>query len=679
MRFSKGDWTFTIIAILLLVFLSGWLYLDFTAGLEAGNRQQVGVLTFKRRTAERKLSGSTLWQGMEPSVAVYNMDSIRTADDSEATITLNDGTKIALEDNTMIVLNFVDDQPTIDFGYGSMQAQTTGESEVNVKSGDSIISLADSEARISGKDDELELQVQKGEARLRTGDEEQTVQENEVAGLDGEQVRVERNLLTLVSPADQSRFFTEQSRQAVNFQWQADGAVILQVASDRGFASIVAQAPQNNRNASAAIGPGIYYWRVLKDGKSSPVRRFAVYQRQAPVLQMPLGGSEFTFRDNAPLIQFLWSRLDGVTSYRIIVSQNQNLSNPVINEQVVVNSLSRNLGPGTYYWQIQPISSADGSVSNSGIGSFRVTEKETIAAPVPLSPVNSTFVQGAIERNGLSFSWKQDSEIGSVNFQLASDANFQSALTSSTVRSNVFNYSGNLTPGTYYWRLTGEGFNSSRVAQFQVADKERLEIVLPAPGSTVTSLQPDVQIRFAWKGGVGNYKLLVSGSPGLENARSLDTRDRSAIVPGLDQGTYYWKVQRFSSDGDLLGESALMNFKIERKLDKPELIFPIPGSNVDMTELDSITFRWKPVQGARNYTFRLFQMDGTGQRQILTRNVAGTAFKLDDLSLLDTALFRYTVEANAPGLEGEQAQAAFRISLQLDKKPEFITPEVIFK
>ena len=55
------------------------------------------------------------------------------------------------------------------------------------------------------------------------------------------------------------------------------------------------------------------------------------------------------------------------------------------------------------------------------------------------------------------------------------------------------------------------------------------------------------------------------------------------------------------------------------------------------------------------------------------------SFKLDDLSLLDTALFRYTVEANAPGLEGEQAQAAFRISLQLDKKPEFITPEVIFK
>ena len=39
MRFSKGDWTFTIIAILLLVFLSGWLYLDFTAGLEAGNEE----------------------------------------------------------------------------------------------------------------------------------------------------------------------------------------------------------------------------------------------------------------------------------------------------------------------------------------------------------------------------------------------------------------------------------------------------------------------------------------------------------------------------------------------------------------------------------------------------------------------------------------------------------------
>ena len=72
-------------------------------------------------------------------------------------------------------------------------------------------------------------------------------------------------------------------------------------------------------------------------------------------------------------------------------------------------------------------------------------------------------------------------------------------------------------------------------------------------------------------------------------------------------------------------------------------------------------------------------MDGTGQRLLITRNVVGTAFEFKDLSMLDTALFRYTVEANAPGLEGEPGQAAFRISLQLDKKPEFITPEVIFK
>ncbi|MBR33391.1 MAG: hypothetical protein CMN77_18985 [Spirochaetaceae bacterium] len=678
MKFSKGDWTFTVIAILLLLLLSGILYLDFTTGLDAGNRQQVGILTFKRRTAERKYSGTTLWQGMEASVAVYNMDSIRTANDSEATITLNDGTKIALEDNTMIVLNFTSDQPAIDFGYGSMQAEASGDSDLEIKSGDSTISLSDSEARISGKEDDLELQVQKGEAKLTRGNEEKTVGENETAGLDGNQVKVEKNPLTLVSPADQSRFFTNQSRQAVNFQWQSEGAVTLQVASDRGFASIVAQAPRNGGDASAAIGPGIYYWRVIKDGKASPVRRFAVYQQQAPVLQMPLGGSQFTYRDSPPPVQFLWSRLDGVTSYRIVVSQNQNLSNPIISEQLVVNSITKNLGPGTYYWQIQPVSSTEGSVSSSGVGSFSVSQKENIAAPIPLSPVNSTFVQAMLERNGLTFSWKQDSEIDSVNFQLASDSNFQNVITSTTAGSNVYRYTGPLAPGTYYWKLSGSGF-SSRVAQFQVAEKEVLETVLPAPGASLTSLASEVQVRFAWKGGTGKYRLLVSRSANLDGARTTETGDRSAFLDGLEQGTYYWKVQRLSSDGDLLGESALLNFKIERKLDKPDLIYPVPGSTVDMTDLDRITFRWKPVEGAQSYTIKLYIMDGTGQRLLITRNVAGTAFEFKDLSMLDTALFRYTVEANAPGLEGEPGQAAFRISLQLDKKPEFITPEVIFK
>lgn len=679
MKFSKGDWTFTIVSILLLLGLSYALYLDFTSGVGAGDRQQVGTLTFKRRTAERKFSGSTLWQGMDASVPVYNMDSIRTAADSEATITLNDGTRISLEDNTMIVLNFVEDQPTIDFGYGSMQAQATGESDIDIKSGDSTISLADSEARISGSEDELELQVQKGEARLKKGEEEQRVQENEVAGLQGNEVTVEKNPLTLVSPADQSRFFTAESRQSVAFNWQADGPVLLQVASDRGFSQIVAQARKNGGPTGAAVGPGIYYWRIVQDGKSSPIRRFAVYQQEAPVLQMPIGGSEFVYRDEAPLVQFLWSRLDGVTSYRIIVSTNRNLSSPVINEQLVVNSISRNLGPGTYYWQVQPISATENAATNSTIGSFTVTQKAQVAAPIPLSPVNNTFVEAVIRSKGLAFTWKKDGEVSSVQFQLASDAGFNNVIASSNERGNVYRFNGELRPGTYYWRLTGEGFESSRVASFTVADQERIQVVLPSPGDTVTSLAPSVDIRFVWKGGLGNYRVLVSARQNLQGARTATTTDRSLTVSGLEAGTYFWKVQKMDSDGTVVGESALMNFKIDRKLDKPTLLYPAPGSNVDMTEMNSLTFRWRPVEGANSYTLRVYLMDGAGQRLILTRQVRGPAYELEDLELLDTALFRYTVQANAPGLEGEPAQGAFRISLQLEKKPEFITPEVIFK
>jgi hypothetical protein len=680
MKFSKSDWSFTTVAILLLFLLSWLLYRDFTAGLDAGDREQVGVLTFKRRTAERKLSGSTLWQGMDASVAVYNLDSIRTSADSEATITLNDGTKIALEDNTMIVLNFVDDQAAVNFEYGSMQAQATGDKDLRVKSGDSEISLSDGDARISGQDNELELEVQKGEATVRKGDQEQQVRENEVAGLDGDDVRVEKNPLVLLSPGDQSRFFATGKRQTVAFTWQAQGAVTLQVASDRSFASIVAQGQQIN-GTQAAVGPGIYYWRIVQNGKSSPVRRFAVYEQQAPVLQMPLGGADFAYRDNPPLIQFLWSRLDGVSSYRIVVSQNRNLSSPVINEQLVVNSISRNLNPGTYYWQVQPLSSADGSVSPSGIGSFQVSRKEKLEAPIPLSPMNATFVQGAIQRDGLSFSWKQDPEIGTVSFQLSSDASFQSTVAAANVSGNVYRYQGELRPGTYYWRLTGAGFSSSRVARFQVADKERIDVVTPPAGETIASMREETSVRFAWKGGPGSYRLLVSRRADLSSPATAETTSRSSTINGLAPGNYYWKVQRFNSQGDLLGESNLTNLpsQIERKLDSPDLLFPVPGSNVDMTELDALTFRWRAVQGATLYNLKVYMLDGTGQRLILERSVRGTAFKLEDLSILDESLFRYSVEARAPGLEGKAADGAFRILLQLDKKPEFITPEVIFK
>ncbi|MCB1168795.1 MAG: hypothetical protein KDK25_00590, partial [Leptospiraceae bacterium] len=329
--------------------------------------------------------------------------------------------------------------------------------------------------------------------------------------------------------------------------------------------------------------------------------------------------------------------------------------------------------------QIQPISATEGMASNSGLGSFTVSQQSEIAAPIPLSPVNATFVEEVIKKNGLNFAWKQDKEISGVQFQLASDAGFQNTIASTRVSGNVYAFRGELRPGTYYWRLSGAGFPASRVVSFSVADKERLEAVVPAPGQTVTSLARNVDIRFAWKGGAGNYRILVSQSQDLNNAKVASTTARSLTVQGLEGGTYFWKVQKLGSEGEVLGESALLNFKIERKLDKPVLIAPAPGSVVDMTDLDRLIFRWRPVEGARSYTLKVFQIDGTGQKLILTRQVAGAAFEFTDLKLLDESLFRYTVEANAPGLEGEAAQATFRISLQLEKKPEFITPEVIFK
>jgi len=109
-------------AAIILVF-SLLLYLDMRGGRGGARTEEIGTITFKRQTAQRKYAEQVVWDDLAQSVPVYNYDTIRTADMSEAVVRLKDGTEIALNENSMVLLVMSSDDASVEFMRGSIAAR----------------------------------------------------------------------------------------------------------------------------------------------------------------------------------------------------------------------------------------------------------------------------------------------------------------------------------------------------------------------------------------------------------------------------------------------------------------------------------------------------------------------------------------------------------------------------
>ncbi|MCL2810059.1 MAG: hypothetical protein FWD24_08385 [Treponema sp.] len=80
----------------------------------------------------------------------------------------------------------------------------------------------------------------------------------------------------------------------------------------------------------------------------------------------------------------------------------------------------------------------------------------------------------------------------------------------------------------------------------------------------------------------------------------------------------------------------------------PSSLYPTSGvgfDHEDLRSLDSILFRWEPVQGANSYIFTLSQQTESGRRQIIRTTLNSNSYILNNLQLLDRGNFVWQVEA----------------------------------
>ena len=264
MRLSKSDVFAALSGITIIAVLGALLYYTINKQSGAGSTELIGKLVSKSNLAERKYTAQVMWDEIFKDSDLYNYDTIRTGESAEAIIRLKDGTVITLNENSMILLAYSEKEVDIQFIQGTINAKQTGKNAgdktVTIASGDSKISLDDSDVSLSqDKDNQFQLTVNRGKARLKTGDQEKIVNENQniLAGKDT--IRLYDLTIKLLAPDNNRSYASDGPKSTVNFSWDrpaGDYTTYLEIAANPSVTDPFIKRRINGLAAAEAFSEG---------------------------------------------------------------------------------------------------------------------------------------------------------------------------------------------------------------------------------------------------------------------------------------------------------------------------------------------------------------------------------------------------------------------------------------
>ncbi len=684
------------------IFLSsGWLfYNDINSTLKNEGGEQIGVIIFKKNTAQRKYTGRTVWENIDTAETLYNYDTIRTSVDSEAVILMNDGTEITLQDSSLIVLEWGEEAKNIEFLGGNISAKNmiADNAAVQIKSADTVISLADATVKLEqAAEGKLGLSVVEGNIGVSKGNVTQEVKANQKALIDRnlDRFTVDDFSIQPDKPDDNSYFLTFNNSQEVFFTWEvikSTDNLILQIASDLDFKKIVDSTTLGTeRNAIKTMQEGTYYWRLISgvSGESeSQTRRFVVINDNFPHPVSPAPDIEIKYRSQLPKIRFLWNQGIFADYYLLEVSKSDKFESAVLSEKVRGNfQIINNLTEGNYFWRVTPHYSLGGiGFSTKGKPQFfsiiRNTELFPVSLVYPPDRIELTTIETA---KGIKFKWKEDTEISSYQFYFSDNPSFASTLYNEPLPVSSFSINEEIKQGTYYWKIGGVTSDNEVLphseARTIVVKQATGEIALTNPPFDECFEIPQFGSRtFTWDSSIGeNFKFTLfkdslNSQPIIED--NLKGKSRKTLIPA--SGDYFWQVSVIDENNRPVIDSSVSRFSTRIPLDPPRLASPGTSEDVKIIGEEPLEISWEKVFDADYYSVEITNQS-TGKTVLPRTETAETTIsfnKTRELSegIHSVKLKSYKKASGKWGIsESPEGTDSFRISEVVVYDPPVLT------
>ena len=603
------------------------------------NDEPIATITFKYNTAQRKFSDDLVWDRLRQNSPVYNGDTIRTADFSEATIYFNDGNIMDLSENTMARVSLSSGGgAAVDFSGGQIAVQssdsgftiTSGSSTVDLVKGASVTASSATTAASdssSGKtEDVFRVQVQSGTAELSTGSQAVSLDAGSAADMKGNGSVVQKNL-SVLSPDPESKILSfEDGPVPVEFEWNSHGEdVKIEFSDTKNFANIrETYEYSGSDNVSFMLPAGTNYWRITCEDEVLS-GKVTIYSTKAPSAIAPVEDYTAHYRSVKPSIRFIWSESERSTTYAFEVADNPDMRNPVISQRIQqTSSIVTTLDEGRWYWRVTPYYTINniGLSHPSDVYSFSIEKSGALEAPELLLPKSGAIVSTKLPESAgggaqnILFSWKDNPEAASYIVTITPDSPAYGSEIKQTVSTNYYSLDTSaiqIGNGGWKWSVEmtdveGNAAKSEKVPFLAMDSEISQKVLFPTEGYILSSTRV-YDTSFVWKSNLtSDMEVQFSHDPSFRTLEtSLVTKNTTASGFDLPVGNYYWRIVTNTEVGSFASDA--VNFEVEGPLAAPACVAPDDGSRVVVEDYRTIALKWKPVPTADYYQLRVYGSD----------------------------------------------------------------------
>ncbi len=638
-----GDAVSVIVCLLGSLVCVYYFFLSFNQSLEKANEVPIATITYKYKSAQRKLSDRILWDRVQQNTPIYDGDIIRTADLSEATITFKDGNIINLYEQSLAQVFFDEEGASIDFNGGEISVDSAadggaiilnnGDTTVKLETGSTLIASAETQfvdgVLTANENSSLTVQVTNGEASFLAPDSltDQTLEVGVALVVAPEGDAVKEPTVTVFTPTTNAKYLRKNSEtMEVVFNWASPPntteSYTFELSKQKDFLILEDKRDVSGVSSfSANLEDGMWYWRIYSElpinGRKG---KFRIIESNVASTIIPAPNEEYTYTVKAPSIRFMWSEDVYATDWLFEIADNAQMENPLFAQNIPqASSTVSTLEEGTWYWRVTP-SYGEGiiyentpEIASSNISSFVIKQNENIL-PVGLSfPQKNHFVNIEESQN---FSWEYDNEADFYTLNLSKNNNMNTIDFTQTVQRNYYvvsSDSNTLEPGLWYWSVTktdteGNVSPISEIRSFVALEGDPILEAIEPQNKEIILEQNISTINFTWDTNLSyEARIQIAQDESFENLyvdTISNTNSLSSIT--LPVGKWYWRIVAFDINANFSYVSEAKEFYVETDLEAVEVQYPSHNESIVMFAQNDVVFEWNSVENAEYYELRLF-------------------------------------------------------------------------
>ncbi|MEQ1878153.1 MAG: FecR domain-containing protein [Bdellovibrionia bacterium] len=571
-------------ALLLLILEVSWLLNDlkiidvpiFNQHEKLSSERPIGRVLSTKQDLRRRSADSILWEESRTDDTLFFYDSVLTLDQSAATIQLNDTSELSLSENTLVVLepveNTASDVLRVKFSHGQLHSRnlasdtviTAPEWTMQVSKG------ADVKLRtVSG--DQMEVELLKGKVQLKSKLETVSFDDEQVIMLHKEQAEAMPISQKFGWESGKNNIYRVYAHSFPAMTWlrwkgEATRLRLTKPGNDQSVFPITTDQTQ----FPLRLEPGLYQVRVENGKDTSPTLAVQVWKAPGFHLLSPLPRDRFTVGTEA---LFTWSTAGLISKYRFELGRDENFTDVV---RAVASEKSHTSlempEKGQYYWRVQalddldfPIPSLDTNVIFSvkdplQAPKLRVPETRAPAKDETswnwkslLDSVANFILPKAEAREEFFeavFSWEAVEDADHYYIEIDVKPDFHSPILVQKTKSPQFVWP-KANVGVYFWRVAAG--SEERMGLFSEAAQVKLQT---PPKNHPKEVAPGVQVR--------RLKPLSEPIPEAPKVMALETPEPSPTPepPMVDRPTHFSVTYGVGYDYSLLTaeDSANANF-----------------------------------------------------------------------------------------------------------------------